>query len=474
MAATTDARPRRGFRRWAVRLAALFLLLVAAAGTVLWFSHRSSAGPIPPVVPANPLEPEVTAFVEKVRREVLRAPRAPQTWGRLGQAFLANDMEDEAQICFAEAERLDPGNPRWPYYQAVILLNQGQQEAALPYLEHTLECVTIAALDNAAPQLVLAETLLALGRLEEAEGHFRQILARQADNVRAHYGLARAAFARGDWQASRTHLLPCLDAPSAQQKARLQFAAVCLRLGDAANAETYRQQASRLLPDGDWPDPFVTEYLAWAMKKRSRYHHAESLEAAGRLTEAAAVLRPLVQEHPKDYLPRLTLAKILGRLRQSGEAELLLREALQLAPEKVQVHYFLSLVLLGRAAETAQADRDRAASLYREAAQRAQEALALKPDYGFAYMTLGLARKALGQRTDALTALRQAVLCNPEHAELHFYLGEILAEDGRGVEAREQLEEAIRMAPPNAPWKSSALARLAAIRSGAASNGDSK
>src|SRR5579875_1663555 len=192
-------------RRWAVRLGVVLLLLVGAAGSVLWLSYHSSAETTPPVVPANPLEPEVAAFVEKVRREVLRAPRAPQAWGHLGQAFLANEMEQEAQICFTEAERLDPDNPRWPYYQAVILLNQGQQEAALPYLQHTLERIAGAASDNTVPQLVLAETLLALGRREEAEGHFRQVLARQADNVRAHYGLARAASARGDWQTSRTH-----------------------------------------------------------------------------------------------------------------------------------------------------------------------------------------------------------------------------------------------------------------------------
>jgi tetratricopeptide (TPR) repeat protein len=112
---------------------------------------------------------------------------------------------------------------------------------------------------------------------------------------------------------------------------------------------------------------------------------------------------------------------------------------------------------------TRNGERGRAEKLYQEAAQRAREALAIKPDYGFAQMTLGLSLKGLGQRDDALAALRQAVLCNPEHAELHFHLGELLAEAGQRAESRQQLEQAIQMASPNVPWRQAALARLAAI-----------
>ncbi len=466
MTSSIDTRMIGRFRRRAVVLTLIALLLLVAGGTVFWFLHRSSAVPLPPVIPANPAEPEFTAVAEKLRGDVLREPRSARAWGRLGQALLANDrMESEAQVCFAEAERLDPANPHWPYYQATILLNQGEREAALPYLQRAVECCAVATPDNLAPRLRLAETLLALGRRDEAETQFRQVLERNPEDARAHYGMALVAADRQDWQTSQTHLLRCLGNPFAQQKACVQLAFVSQCLSDSANAEKYRQQADRLPPDRDWSDPYVTEYLAWAVTKRNRYRHAESLEASGQLQEAASVVRPMIREYPDDYLALWLLGKILGELGDSREAEQALRQALRLAPDKVQVHYSLGLVLLTQAAEVEQkGDKARAQRLYQEAAERSREALKLKSDYGFAHMTLGLALKGLGKRADALKSLREAVRCNPEHAQMHYYLGDLLAEEERKDEAREQLEQALSMAPPNASWKATAEARLAAIK----------
>jgi tetratricopeptide (TPR) repeat protein len=468
MTTSADTRPRSGFRRRSILLTALFLLLGAASAGVYWWTHRTPPAPVPPSVPDNRADREVAAIVDKVRGDVFKEPRSARTWGRLGQAFLANDMEAEAAFCFIEAERLDAANPRWPYYRAGILVNQGEPEAALPLFQRAVACGEAAASDNLVPRLMAAETLLALGRLDEAEEQFRQVLARRPEETRAHYGLALVCAARPDWPTSRTHLLRCLDNPFVQRKACVQLAGVCRRLGEESEAEKFRQQSDRLPLDRDWLDPFVTEYLPWVVKKSKRYHHAESLEAMGQLREAAKVLLPLAVDNPNDYLPRLALAKVIGRLGDHARAEQLLREALLLAPDKVQIHYYLSLVLFTHAeAEARKGERARAEQLYREAVQRARAALALKPDYGFAYMTLGLSLKGLAQRGDALTALREAIRCNPEHAELHFYLGELLIEDGRRNEAREQFERALEMAPANVPWHSRALAGLAASKADA-------
>ncbi|HEY7159487.1 MAG TPA: tetratricopeptide repeat protein [Gemmataceae bacterium] len=399
-----------------------------------------------------------------MRERVVREPRSARAWGTLGQAFLANDMEEESLVCFAETERLDPSNPRWPYYRGGILLNRGEREASLPYLRRAAERCAADEAGNPAPRLLLAETLLSLGYQEEAEDHFRRVLERQPDDPRACFGMALVASARQDWESSRSQLLRCAGSPFVRRKASVQLAIVSQRLGDQASADTFRQQAERLPADPNWNDEFTTEYLGWAVKKQSRHRLVESLEAAGRLKEATAVLQPLLADYPDDYLSRLSLGKILGQQGQYGRAEQLLREALRLAPDKIQVHYYLSLILFMEAEGAARnGARDRAEKLYQEAAQRARDALVIKPDYGFAQMTLGLSLKGLGQRDDALAALRQAVLCNPEHAELHFHLGELLAEAGQRAESRQQLEQAVQMAPPNAPWRQTALARLASV-----------
>ncbi len=461
MTSSPDVPPRTVFRRRFVFWAASIVMLGLAGGGSFWWTHRAPPAPIPPSVPANRADPEVTTIVDKAREEVLSEPRSARAWGRLGQAFLANDMEVEGSICFAEAERLDPSNPRWPYFRGGIAINRGEPEEAIPFFQRAIEREEATTSGNFVPRLMAAETLLALGRLDEAEEQYRNVLARRENEIRARYGLGLVYAARTDWKNSRAELQRCAGDPFAQQKACVQLAAVCRRLDDAAAAEKFRQLANRLPMDRDWLDPYAAEYLPWAVKKRMRYRHIESLEAAGNLGKAVEMLRPMLTEYPNDYLPRVTLAKLVGRMGDHIQAERLLREALQIAPDKVQVHYYLSLVLFTHAeAEAQHGFRERAEALYREAIQRAEETLKIKPDYGFAFMTLGLSLKGLGQRAKALTALQDAVRCNPEHAELHFYLGEMLVEAGRLDEARDHLQQAIEMGPANAAWRPRALAGL--------------
>jgi tetratricopeptide (TPR) repeat protein len=455
MTATSDAQPRVSRRRKLLLGAAL--LVMATAGVAVYLTRLRQAPPLPPEGAHDGLEPAVVDVVRSARDRVLKEPHSATAWGTLGEVFLANELEEESTVCFAQAERLDPTNPRWPYYRAGSLLNQGDPEGALLPLRRAVErCGTQ---DPTSPHLLLGETLLTLGQLEEAEEHFRLALARQTEDPRGHFDLGLLAISRQDWDTARTHLLRCLGSPSARQKARIQLAFVCSRLGDLTSADDFQQQAGRLPKDLDWVDPFITEYMRWAVKKRDRYRLVENLEAAGRYTEAAALLQPMTEEFPEDYLPHLTLGKMLGRTGDYARAEPVLRKALRLAPDKVQVHHYLSLVLFTKAeALSRQKDEDpaRARGVYQESADFARQALALKPDYGLAHMSLGLALKRLGQRAEAVAALRQAVRCTPEYAELHFYLGEALAEDGQTAEARTRLEQALRLAEPDAPWRPAA------------------
>jgi tetratricopeptide (TPR) repeat protein len=463
MTTSADARPL-GILRRSWLLSILFLLAVSVA-VAIWLTCRPSAPPSPPAVPVDPNDPDVAAFIEKSRQRVLQEPRSAQAWGTLGQAFLANDMQAESRLCFVEAERLDPSNPRWPYYQAVLLLERGEHESTLPYLQRAAARCDLAEPDNPVPRLLLAETLLAEGQREEAEEQLHHVAARQPDDPRAHFDLALAASARQDWPSSRCHLLRCLTSPLARQKASVQLAAVCQRLDDPVEAEKYRRQADRMPADGDWIDPFETEYLRWAVTKKGRYRLAESLEDAGRLPEALAVLQPMLEQYPDDFL-RLTVGKLLSRMGENRRAEAMLREAVRRAPDKAKAHYYLSLALFAEAEDcTRRGDaKDAADKLYREVAASARQALAIKPDFGFACLPLGLSLKRLGQRAEALAALRRAVHCNPESAESHFRLGEMLIEENHLGEAKEQLEQTVRLSPPDASWLPASRAHLAAIR----------
>jgi len=302
--------------RWRWLSVLLFLGGAVAVAGITWglVPLGSRPLPAPPEATAETLEPAVVAIVQQARRRVLAEPHSGTAWGALGQTFLANELEEESRVCFAQAERLDPANPRWPYLLAGPLLNQGEFDAALAYLHRAVQRCDAEGEGNQVPRLMLVETLLKLGRLDEAEDQLRPLLTQEQSSARAQFDAGLLATAREDWEMARGHFRRCLSHPAAQQKARLQLAAISQRLGDQAAAEDFRRQADHLPKDLDWPDPFVAEYLKRAVTKRERYRLSEQLEAAGRFAEAAAVLRPLAAAYPDDYLPYLALGKALAQL----------------------------------------------------------------------------------------------------------------------------------------------------------------
>jgi tetratricopeptide (TPR) repeat protein len=426
---------------------------------------RPSQGPVPPDIVFEGNEPRLIDAIRRTREQVLKGPRSAKAWAHLGNVFMANELEVEGAVCYAEAERLDPASPRWPYHQGGVLLNQGRREEAVVFLRRAVARTP----GDATPRLVLGETLLTLGEIDEAEALFRAALALQKDGPRANLDMGLLCMARRDWPAARDYLLRCLSSPQARRKASQQLSVVLQRLKEPAEADKYRRQAARLSADSNWVDPYVIEYLGEAVKRRSRFRKAEQLESAGRLAEAASEWASLALELPEDDMALMSLGKVAGRMGRYAEAEQVLRQARQLASGKMLSHYYLALVLYMQAEQHLQrgGDREWAEPRLREAVELTRQALTIKPDYGVAHMTLGLSLKLLGQMDEAIKELRQAVRCNPEHAELQFRLGEALVQSGGdAAEARAALEQALEIAGPDLPWRPTAQALLEKLEKG--------
>src|SRR5207248_3162038 len=94
------------------------LSVLAAGGTAGYFWY-CRAGPEPPAVPDEGLEPAVREAIEEARAAVLHSPRSAVAWGRLGMVLLAHAFPAEAEKSFARAEQLDPREARWSYYLGV-------------------------------------------------------------------------------------------------------------------------------------------------------------------------------------------------------------------------------------------------------------------------------------------------------------------------------------------------------------------
>jgi tetratricopeptide (TPR) repeat protein len=195
---------------------------------------------------------------------------------------------------------------------------------------------------------------------------------------------------------------------------------------------------------------------------------AARLQAQGRLSDAEAVYRHIVQADPSFHqayhglgllafrVERLELAAELlasaialndgvmvyhrdrGEIcRRLGRLDDAVREATaatRLAPADAESHYNLGLALADRKDYTA------AVASYRRAIE-------LAPAHGLALNNLGSALEQLGDRAAAADAYRAAIALNPRHVEAQNNLGSMLSQDGDIEAARACFDAALAVDP---------------------------
>jgi tetratricopeptide (TPR) repeat protein len=381
------------------RLPAVLLLgaALAAAVAVAWLRLRG-APPAPPEVALTDADPEVAEAVRAARAGVLSEPRSAAAWGRLGMVLRAHDYGPESSACFAQAERLDPKDPRWPYLRGLTLL-LSDPDAGLPLVRRAAD---LCGDRVSAPRLRLAEALLDRGSLDEAEAEFRRVAGREPDNPRAQLGLARLACLRGDYDASLAHLRRAQASPAAAPPCRRLLAEVRYRQGDVAAARDLGDTGGAF-EEPDWPDPFVEEVMQLQVGAGVQIAQAETLLRQGAAPEAVAVLRGTVDQHPDSGPAWLALGRVLIQVKDYPSAETALRSAVRLAPDSAEGWFHLGVAL---ALEEKPA----------EAAGCFSKAVGLKPDYALAQYNLGQCLKQQGDAVGAAEAFRAALRSRPDYA----------------------------------------------------------
>lgn len=437
-----------------VVLGVVVLIGLGAAAGVGWYLWRKTHAPSPPEIARDGVDPELADAIESARRQVRSDPYSASVWGDLGKLLRAARIIPQAADCFAQAERLDPKNPRWPYLQGEAW-RLTDVSAAVPPLERAAALAAHA--DEAAPHLRLAEALLALGRDGEAETHLRRALELEPSDPSVHYNLGVLALARDDLSESLAHLKRCEHSPFTRKKASIQLAAVHRRMGRTGESEKYGRRADALPPDSGWLDPYLGEMPA--VGRPARFKRAEQLEQQKDHRAAAELLDELARERP-DYRVYVELARNLGILGDFAASDRALRSAIALEPDRFQAYHDRSRLLWMWAEKDGRTDRARARARYEEAAECAREAIARRPDHAPAHISLGLCLRRLGKRPEALAAFRTATEQSPDLVEAYLNLGETLAEDGQVAEARTSLERAVQLASPDDSRPRAALAKL--------------
>jgi cytochrome c-type biogenesis protein CcmH/NrfG len=393
------SKPAGPHRRW---LAAAFVgLLGVGVAAWLWPGGKP---PIPPQGDLAGVDPEVAELIEEARREVLRSPGS-QPWGRLGMVFRAHDFGDESVVCFREAERLDPNDPRWPYLTGLTVVST-DPEAGIRCLERA-----VARTDKIEPRLRLAELLLEQGRLTEAEGHFRAVLEISPAVMRARLGMARLAFARNDWRAGLNHL----EGAAKSKLVHTLRAEALQRLGAEAESAQELKTARAMADDPPWPDPFVEAVERLQVGVRARLALADSLSRRGAARQAADVLEGVVRQHPDHGQAWLLLGRTWLKASRWPLAERALAESVRAEPNGVEAWFALGV------ARAHQRNVPGAIKAF-------SEVVRLKPDHTEGHYNLGLCLTQQGDRAGAARAFRRALSARPNYEPARKALAALPAE----------------------------------------------
>jgi Tfp pilus assembly protein PilF len=155
---------------------------------------------------------------------------------------------------------------------------------------------------------------------------------------------------------------------------------------------------------------------------------------ADQLTEAAKSVQQALVLNPNDAEILLQLSRVQQRKGAHAAAEQTLRNLLQRQPDHATALNNVGYFLLERGER------------YEEALQLIEQALAIEPNQGSFWDSLGWAQYKLGHNDKARVSLEKALTLTRRNATIYEHLGDVLREQGRLAEARRHWSQALEYA----------------------------
>jgi tetratricopeptide (TPR) repeat protein len=283
---------RRGPTRWAS---------IVLSGVVL--AAGCASGPDPGVATIDPpFEADLSITDEDSSTQILELleaareePGDARRRAELGMAYEVSGLIDASLVSYDQAAMLDPTEPRFSYYAALIRATRsGDLEAALASLDRVF-----AIEPNYAPaHLYRGQWLTDLDRPDEALVAYERATELEPEIPVGWIGQARIHLARGDAQKA-VEILEAL-APEQRNSGVYQVLGTAYReLGDLDRA---RETLALVKPGrySEWPDRWHYEKAAYVTGYGAGVIAAKELIKTGRNAEAITLLNALRQKRPDD------------------------------------------------------------------------------------------------------------------------------------------------------------------------------
>jgi tetratricopeptide (TPR) repeat protein len=347
----------------------------------------------------------------------------------------AYQQTESAAICFQRARVFDPGDFRWTYYLASVQAALGNHVEAVAAFREALRHRPY----DLTGQLKLAESLLALGELEESQQILERVLLKHPESALAHYGMGRIRSAQNDLASAVQHFGKACDISPNFGASHYALALAYRDLGDKSRAEAHLSlyQKNRL-GSPSLEDPLLDSIKELNAGANDHLRRGVNLEAAGLLEQAAAAHERALEIDPRLEQAHVNLISVYARLGQPAKAEAHYQAVLAVNPGLAEAHYNFGVLLTGR-------------SRHHEAMDAFRRALEINPFYAEAHNNYAFLLMNNGQLEEAAQHFTAAIRNKPAYRLAHFHLGRILLHQGKTEEAIEQFLQTLGSDDENTP-----------------------
>ncbi len=381
-------------------------------------------------------EPRLEALEEQVRLQLSEQRRLldemladddvspverATAFGELGRLYHFYDLPSAALACFANAEKLDPADARWPYYLGTLQDSAGLFAEALVSYQRSIALVG----DQLAALVRLGDLSFRLRRMDEAASWYRRALEVRPQAPAALFGLGQIAASERDFKRAVDLFEVALVGQPEASAIYYPLGLAYRELGelDKAKAALAKAGSERV----SFSDPLVRSLAQLAKGARVHQILGDRARRRGLVEVAIDQYRRSLEIDPENGLVHYNLGTLLSQRGARDEAMAEYREAIRHDPQLKNAHFNLAIGL-------------RDGGDFAGAVESLRAALAIDSADDEARLELALTQVALGDDEAAAVELQTLRERRPQDPRVVLYQSRLWVKKGEGARAEEALQ----------------------------------